>query len=45
MSDEETKILIPEEMKTLKTDDRGRAYTGYKNSKVKVAVLEVEPDE
>lgn len=47
MRDGETKVLVPKDMLTLDTDDRGRAYLGteYKDAKVRVAVLEVEPDD
>lgn len=46
MSDDETRVVIPKDMLTLDTDERGRAYFGteYKDAKVRVAVLEVECD-
>lgn len=47
MSDDETQVLVPKDILTLNTDDRGRAYVGsdYKNAEVRVAVLDVERDE
>jgi len=44
---EETKVLIPIETKELSADKRGRVYLGkdYANSKLTVAVLEVQDDE
>ena len=46
MTDDETKVVVPKDMLTLNTDDRGRAYVGsdYKNAEVRVAVLNVEKD-